>query len=97
VTGVSANIMTGQPIHGGTAFSQILFDESAFLKLQKNLPAAMDYEEEEAGPTEEQIESELYETADDICSKTRLRMNVQMPSSAVLMDEPDVELVVLEA
>ncbi len=97
VTGVSANIMTGQVIHGGTAFSQILFDEAAFLKLQKNLPAAVDYEEEEAGPTEEQIEAELYETADDICSKTRLRMNVQMPTSAVLMDEPDVELVVLEA
>ncbi len=97
VTGVSANIMTGQTIHGGTAFSQILFDEAAFLKLQKNLPAAVDYEEEEAGPTEEEVEAELYETADDICSKTRLRMNVQMPASAVLMDEPDVELVLLEA
>jgi DNA-directed RNA polymerase II subunit RPB1 len=97
ITGVSANIMTGQTIHGGTAFSQILFDDAAFLKLQKNLPAAVDYEDEEAGPTEEEVEAELYETADDICSKTRLRMNVQMPSSAVLMDEPDVELVVLEA
>jgi hypothetical protein len=27
VTGVSANIMMGQPIRGGTAFSQVLMDD----------------------------------------------------------------------
>jgi hypothetical protein len=31
-----------------------------------------------------------------MCSKTRLRMNITMPSEAVLVNEPDVEMVVLE-
>ena len=96
VKGVSANIMTGQVIQGGTAFSQLLLDDTALLRLQENLPPVPEYEEEEEGPTEEQIENELYEDANDICSKTRLRMNVTMPTSAVLVEEPDVELVTLE-
>jgi len=96
VTGVSANIMTGQVIRGGTAFSQILLDETALMRLQENLPAVPDYDEEEEGPTDEQVEEELFEDANDICSKTRLRMNITMPTEAVLVDEEDVEMVVLE-
>ena len=96
ITGVSANIMTGQVIRGGTAFSQILLDETALMRLQENLPAVPDYDEEEEGPTDEQVEEELFEDANDICSKTRLRMNITMPTEAVLVDEEDVEMVVLE-
>lgn len=33
VTGVTANIMFGQPIPGGTGMSQILLDEDMFLKV----------------------------------------------------------------
>ena len=95
ITGVSANIMTGQVIRGGTSFSQILLDESALMRLQENLAAVPEYDEEEAGPTDEQIEEELDENADDLCSKTNLRMNIAMPTSAVLVEEPDVEMVVL--
>ena len=36
VTGVAANIMTGQPIRGGTSFSQVLLDEEAFLEMMKD-------------------------------------------------------------
>lgn len=96
VKGVSANIMTGQVFQGGTAFSQLLLDDTALLRLQENLPPVPEYEDEEEGPTEDQIENELYEDANDICSKTRLRMNVTMPTSAVLVEEPDVELVTME-
>lgn len=96
VTGVSANIMTGQVIRGGTAFSQILLDETALMRLQENLPPVEGLEEEEEGPTDEQVEDELHEDIDDMCSKTRLRMNITMPSEAVLVNEPDVEMVVLE-
>ena len=96
VTGVSANIMTGQVIRGGTAFSQILLDESALMRLQENLPPVGDIEEEEEGPTDEQVEEELYEDSGDICSKTRLRMNITMPTEAVLVNEPDVDMIVLE-
>jgi DNA-directed RNA polymerase II subunit RPB1 len=38
VTGVSANIMTGQPIQGGTSFSQVLLDEVALLAYLKEVP-----------------------------------------------------------
>ena len=96
VTGVSANIMTGQVIKGGTAFSQILLDEMALLRLQENLPPVGDIEEEEEGPTDEQVEDELFEDSGDICSKTRLRMNITMPTEAVLVNEPDVDMIVLE-
>lgn len=96
VTGVSANIMTGQVIRGGTAFTQILLDEAALLRLQENLEDVPDYEPDEEGPTEDQIDAALYEDANDPCSSTRLRMNIIMPASAILVDEPDVELTTIE-
>ena len=96
ITGGSANIRTGQVIRGGTAFSQLLLDETALMRLQENLPLAEDMEEEEEGPSDEQVEDELFEDSGDICSKTRLRMNISMPSEAVLVNEPDVDMVVLE-
>jgi len=96
VTGVSANIMMGQPIHGGTGFFNILFDEGAFMRLQEGLPAMeCDGEEEADAPTQEQIDAELTEDQTDICSTARLRMNVAMPQAAVLMEEPDVEITII--
>jgi len=98
VTGISANIMMGQPIRGGTGFFNILFDEGAFMRLQEGLPAACGDEEEEGdGPTKEQIAAELNEDQTDICSTARLRMNVAMPQKAVLMEEPDVEIMIMGA
>jgi DNA-directed RNA polymerase beta' subunit len=38
VTGVSANIMTGQPIRGGTTFTQVLLDEAAMAELMSTAP-----------------------------------------------------------
>jgi DNA-directed RNA polymerase II subunit RPB1 len=97
VTGISANIMMGQPIRSGTGFFNILFDEAAFMRLQEGLPPVGDLEEEEGeGPTQEQINAELNEDQTDICSTARLRMNVAMPQKAVLMEEPDVEITILE-
>jgi len=97
VTGVSANIMMGQPIHGGTGFFNILFDEGAFMRLQEGLPPMQhdDDEEEGGAPTQEQIDAELTEDQKDICSTARLRMNVAMPQKAVLMEEPDVEITII--
>ena len=98
VTGVSANIMTGQPIRGGTAFSDILMDEAALLRLQKGLPAIESAEEEEEGLTQDEIDAQLYENTDDLCSPSRLRMNMTLPpSSTTFEDEEDVELVVVDA
>ena len=94
VTGISANIMMGQPIRGGTGFFHILFDEGAFMRLQEGLPSVT-CDEEDEGPTKEQIAAELTEDQTDICSTARLRMNVAMPQKAVLMEEPDIEIMIV--
>ena len=94
VTGVSANIMTGQPIRGGTAFSDILLDEVALLRLQKGLPPVGDYAAGREAPV---TEDELETPANDFCSPSRLRMNLTIPTTkANLTDEPDIEFVELE-
>ena len=100
VTGVSANIMMGQPIRGGTSFSQILLDESALQRLMEGLPPLAEsdqYEDEEAeAPTQEEVDAELYVDPNDVCSSTQMKMNVTMPPAATLMEEPDMELHILE-
>ena len=97
VTGVSANIMTGQPIRGGTAFSDILLDEVALMRLQQGLPPSMPLEGNAPPPTTEDDEDEEVKQ-DDICSSTSLRMNLTIPETkAVLMEEPDVEFVIIGA
>jgi DNA-directed RNA polymerase II subunit RPB1 len=95
VTGISANIMMGQPIRGGTGFFEILFDESAFLRLQEGMTPLEGFEDEDDGPTQEDIDAELHEDQDDLCSTARLRMNVAMPQKAVLMEEADVEITIM--
>ena len=100
ITGVSANIMMGQPIRGGTSFAQILLDEAALMRLMEGLPPLKEGEEEEddeEAPTDEQIDNEIYETDDDPCSSTQLKMNVTMPPPSVLIDEPDMDLQIIEA
>ena len=94
VTGISANIMMGQPIRGGTGFFEVLFDESAFMRLQEGMTPLEGFDEEIEGPTQDEINAELHEE-DDMCSTARLRMNVAMPQKAVLMDEPDVEITIV--
>lgn len=94
VTGVSANIMTGQPIRGGTAFSDILLDEVALLRLQKGLPPVGDYASGREAPVTEEPEEA---PTDDFCSPSRLRMNLTLPTTkANLMAEPDIDFVELE-
>ena len=92
VTGVSANIMAGQPIRGGTAFSDILLDEVALLRLQKGLPPVKDFRVGREAPVEEEDE----QPTNDFCSPARLRMNLTLPTTkANLMDEPDIDFVEL--
>jgi DNA-directed RNA polymerase II subunit RPB1 len=97
VTGVSAKVMTGQPIRGGTTFSQLLLDETALLRLQKGLPPVADAEEEDVDDLdEEDIADELAVAKDDKCNTVRLRMNAIMPEADVELEEPDVEMNVIE-
>jgi DNA-directed RNA polymerase II subunit RPB1 len=97
VTGVSAKIMTGQPIRGGTTFSHLLLDEMALLRLQKGLPPVKDVEEEDVDEIdEEDAAEELAVARDDKCNTVRLRMNAVMPDGDVTLEEPDVEFNLLE-
>ena len=97
VTGVSAKVMTGQPIRGGPTFSQLLLDETALLRLQKGLPPVADTEEEDVDDLdEEDIADELAVAKDDKCNTVRLRMNAIMPEADVELEEPDVEMNVIE-
>jgi DNA-directed RNA polymerase II subunit RPB1 len=97
VTGVSASIMTGQPIRAGTAFSDIMLDEMAVLRLQKGLPPAAPLGGDDEGPTQEQVDQELTLDPNDMCSQSRLRLNINLPKAkSTLEDEPDIEIAVVE-
>jgi DNA-directed RNA polymerase beta' subunit len=97
VTGVSANIMTGQVIRGGTGFFNVLLDEGAFMRLQEGLAPVEGYDEEDdAELTQEQIDKALYEDENDMCSSARLRMNITMPNPSKVVEEPDMDVVVID-
>ena len=98
ITGVSANIMTGQPIKGGTGFSEILLDESALMRLQEGLPPVDEEEEEEEEyePTQEDIDDALYESSADKCAATNLKLNVTLPQESTRIEEPDVDLMMID-
>jgi len=97
VTGVSAKIMTGQTMRGGTTFSQLLLDEAVLLRLQKGLPPVADEEEEDVEELDEDdIAEELATIGDDRCNAVRLRMNTVMPEGDMDLEEPDVVFNVLE-
>jgi DNA-directed RNA polymerase II subunit RPB1 len=96
ITGVSANIMMGQAIRGGTSFSQVLLDEYALMRLMRGLPAvAPTVEEEDQGPTQEEIDDLLFVNPEDPCSAVQTRMNTMLPPQMEVNEEDDVELQIL--
>jgi len=98
ITGVSANIMTGQPIRAGTAFASILLDESALERMLQGLPPTEegdDVEEDGAELTQEMIDAEIFEDTNDACATTQLRMNINLPTGDSMLDEPDGELTII--
>jgi len=95
VTGVSANIMTGQPIRGGTAFSDILLDEMALIRLQQGLPPSKPLAFDEEAEAEEAA-ANLGPSIFDPCSAANLRMNLTLPRATQRLEEDDVEFTTLE-
>jgi len=90
VTGVSANIMMGQPIRGGTAFSQILMDD----QMLPQLLAAIDVEKNKLDAEEEGDLSKLEEegmSLTDPCSTHQFKLNMVLPQPKVSFEEPDIE------
>ena len=90
VTGVSANIMMGQPIRGGTAFSQILMDD----QMLPQLLVAIDVEKNKLDAEEEGDLSKLEEegmSLTDPCSTHQFKLNMVLPQPKVSFEEPDIE------
>jgi DNA-directed RNA polymerase II subunit RPB1 len=95
VTGVSANIMMGQPIRGGTAFSQILLDDQMLPQLLKDVDVDKTrLEEEKDGDLSTLEETRLM--MDDPCASTRFQTSMVLPEGKELLDEPDIEMVILD-
>lgn len=94
VTGVSANIMMGQPIRGGTAFSQILLDDQMLIELLKSIDV-----NKNKGRLEQEEEGDLSRLDEaggqmqDPCSSTQFKMNMVLPHVGAIMKEEDVELI----
>jgi hypothetical protein len=100
ITGVSANIMTGQPIKGGTSFSQILLDEDALIKYTMEAPEDARYEPSSgAGPlTEEQLDEVIYKKEGGYCSTGNLQLETSLPpinegATSEMMPDMDIELI----
>lgn len=93
VTGVSANIMMGQPIRGGTAFSQVLMDDQMLSKLLESVDVDKHkgvLENEEEGDITMLGEGGLQLT--DPCSSAQFQMNMVLPGGKTMIEEPEVEI-----
>jgi DNA-directed RNA polymerase beta' subunit len=101
VLGVSAHVMLGAPIRAGTAFSEVLFDEAAAIKM--GVPDQIVSIKRGLGAlTEEDIEDVLLGDEDETgqCAPQNLRMSVPMPAApdvAITEElEEDLEIALLD-
>jgi DNA-directed RNA polymerase II subunit RPB1 len=96
VTGVSANIMMGQPIRGGTAFSQVLMDD----QMLGNLLQSVDIDKYK-GVLDDEEEGDITTLGEaglqlaDPCSTTQFQMNMVLPSTKAVIEEPEIEIDVI--
>ena len=77
VTGVSANIMTGQPIRGGTSFAHVLLDEERMMEYMAEAPESVI----ERAPkiAQDKIDTLIQEGEEGGCRQSDLRIPVALP------------------
>jgi hypothetical protein len=80
--------MMGQPFRGGTAFSQIMMDDTMLEQLTKGLDPIIDDEQEEEGD----LTDLLADPANDVCGAHQFQINMHLPNAVPGLDEEDVEL-----
>ena len=96
VTGVSANIMMGQPIRGGTAFSQILMDDQMLGTLLESVDV-----DKYNGILENEKEGDISQLGEagmqlaEPCSSTQFQMNMVLPTGKTMIEEPEIEIDVI--
>ena len=100
VTGVSANIMTGQPIHGGTTFTQVLLDEAALLDFTKSAPAAKKTLERAPQLVQDEIDQLLDQKEAPGCRQQDLRIPAALPPTDPTVtlgaDLPELEITLVD-
>jgi hypothetical protein len=70
-------------------------DEPYLAKLLESLTevlVTLDEEDDEDGPTQEEIDAELSAVPSGPCDITQLRMGLQMPSHVPILNEPEFEI-----
>lgn len=97
ITGVSANIMTGQPIRGGTSFSQILLDEEALIKYTMEAPEDKRFDPPTGSEplSEEQLDDVIYTKEGGYCAPSNLHMDANLPpihEGMATEDMPDMDV-----
>jgi DNA-directed RNA polymerase II subunit RPB1 len=100
--GVSAKVMLGAPIRAGTAFSEILLDEVAAVKLAMSTPEQA--VRIDAGPgtyDDDELSDALYGTEPEKgpCAPAELRMKVAVPTAPLGVVEEldeDVEIAIVD-
>jgi hypothetical protein len=85
--------MMGQAIRGGTAFSQILLDDQMIPPLLRDIDIQNKLQEEEEGDLSRFEESDV---SSDPCSTAHFQMNMTLPAISEGMDEPDIELSIIQ-
>jgi len=100
VTGVSANIMTGQPIRGGTTFTQVLLDEAALLDFTMTAPAPKKTLERAPQLVQAEIEQLLDTKEAPGCRQEDLRIPAALPPMDPMMsagaDLPELEITLVD-
>jgi DNA-directed RNA polymerase subunit A" len=100
ITGVSANIMTGQPIRGGTTFTQVLLDEAALLEYTTTAPAPKKSLERAPQLVQAEIDQLLDQKAAPGCRQEDLRIPTALPPTDPMLstgtDLPDLEIVLVD-
>lgn len=100
VTGVSANIMTGQPIRGGTSFTQILLDEAALAELVTTAPPPRRIIERAPQLAQDQVTAILEAPEKAGCRQEDLRIPAALPpmdpTVPVATTLPELEIIVTD-
>ncbi len=100
VTGVAANIMTGQPIRGGTSFTQILLDEAAMKELLATAPPPKRTVERAPTLVQDQIDRILEAPQAPGCRQEDVRIPAALPpmdpTTIAPATLPELEIVLVD-
>jgi hypothetical protein len=86
---VAANIMTGQPIRGGTSFTQVLLDEAAMAELMTSAPPPRKTVERAPRLVQEEVERMLETKTAPGCRTEDLRLPTALPPMEPMAGIPE--------